>query len=127
MPFKDSRIVQNNTAFETDQITDEMAEHMFASAHLGAYDGSSPEDVYANNRIQHELIVALGLLRPREREVINKRFGLTGPNLTLKQVGLLQDCGKENIRRIEGKALRKLRHPSRSGKLASLLFPEYNL
>ena len=58
----------------------------------------------------------------REEKIIRMRFGMDdGSEHTLEEVGQSFDVTRERIRQIEAKALRKLRHPSRSGKLRSLL------
>ena len=62
------------------------------------------------------------LLTPREEEVLAKRFGLAdGTEHTLEEVGRIHNVTRERIRQIESKALRKLRHPSRAGKLKPFL------
>ena len=64
----------------------------------------------------------LRTLSPREERIIKMRFGLEdGSEHTLEEVGLEFAVTRERIRQIEAKALRKLRHPSRSGKLRLLL------
>src|SRR5207248_2043052 len=64
----------------------------------------------------------LRTLSPREEKIIRMRFGLEdGSEHTLEEVGRSFDVTRERIRQIEAKALRKLRHPSRSGKLRLLL------
>jgi len=64
----------------------------------------------------------LRTLSPREEKIIRMRFGMDdGSEHTMEEVGQSFDVTRERIRQIEAKALRKLRHPSRSGKLRSLL------
>ena len=64
----------------------------------------------------------LDTLTPRERRVLRLRFGLEdGRSRTLEEVGKEFDVTRERIRQIEAKALRKLRHPSRSRKLRDYL------
>jgi RNA polymerase primary sigma factor len=64
----------------------------------------------------------LGSLTPRERKVLELRFGLEdGRSRTLEEVGREFHVTRERIRQIEAKALRKLRHPSRSKKLKDYL------
>lgn len=64
----------------------------------------------------------LGTLTPREEKVLRLRFGLEdGRPHTLEEVGKEFDVTRERIRQIEAKALRKLRHPSRSKKLKDFL------
>jgi len=61
---------------------------------------------------------AINTLSPREQRIIRARFGLgDDQERTLEEIGLSENVGKERIRQIEAKALRKLRHPSRSHKL----------
>ena len=71
-------------------------------------------------RITNEV---LSTLTPREEKVIKMRFGLgtTGSEHTLEEVGQHFAVTRERIRQIEAKALRKLRHPSRSRKLKAFL------
>ena len=65
--------------------------------------------------------IVLGFLNDREREVLEMRFGLNdGKDHTLEEVGKNFGVTRERIRQIEAKALRKLRHPSRSKSLARL-------
>jgi RNA polymerase primary sigma factor len=64
----------------------------------------------------------LASLTPREERVLRMRFGLgTNSDHTLEEVGLQFSVTRERIRQIEAKALRKLRHPSRSRELRSFL------
>ena len=64
----------------------------------------------------------LSTLTPREKKVLELRFGLVdGRNRTLEEVGKEFDVTRERIRQIEAKALRKLRHPSRSKRLKDFL------
>jgi RNA polymerase primary sigma factor len=77
-----------------------------------------PEDGAAASMLGIELEDALGSLTPRERRVIQLRFGLIdGHQRTLEEVGKRFGVTRERIRQIEAKALRKLRHPSRSKRL----------
>ena len=70
--------------------------------------------------IELAIIEALSSLTPREQKVIELRIGLNGERSnTLKEVGIIFKVTRERIRQIEAKALRKLRHPSRSRKLKS--------
>ncbi|PJF26221.1 MAG: RNA polymerase sigma factor RpoD, partial [Phototrophicales bacterium] len=65
---------------------------------------------------------ALGVLSDREREVLEQRFGLVdGQDHTLEEVGRYFGVTRERIRQIEAKALRKLRHPTRSRQLRDYL------
>ena len=72
--------------------------------------------------LKEELIGALDTLNDREARVLSLRFGLDdGRPRTLEEVGKEFDVTRERIRQIEAKALRKLRHPSRSKKLKDFL------
>jgi RNA polymerase primary sigma factor len=67
----------------------------------------------------------LDTLTPREAKVLRMRFGIEmNTDHTLEEVGKQFDVTRERIRQIEAKALRKLRHPSRSGRLRSFLDTE---
>ncbi|HOT01152.1 MAG TPA: sigma factor-like helix-turn-helix DNA-binding protein, partial [Acidobacteriota bacterium] len=69
-----------------------------------------------------QTMTVLRTLTPRESEVIKMRFGLgDGSEHTLEEVGKKFNVTRERIRQIEAKALRKLRHPSRSKKLRPFL------
>ena len=83
---------------------------------------ASTEDKAESFLLREEIDSMLQGLNPREREVIILRFGLeTGHPLTLEEVGKQFNVTRERIRQIEAKALRKLRHPSRSKKLKDYL------
>ena len=72
--------------------------------------------------LKKELQEAMKSLTDRERDVLTLRFGLEdGKPRTLEDVGQVFDVTRERIRQIEAKALRKLRHPSRSKKLRDYL------
>lgn len=60
---------------------------------------------------------ALNTLTPREAKVIQLRYGFSGSEMTLEEVGKVFNVTRERIRQIEAKALRKLRHPSRAKRL----------
>jgi RNA polymerase primary sigma factor len=78
----------------------------------------SPEDYATNELLKDEISEVLLTLTEREEKVIRLRFGLEdGKSRTLEEVGQLFGVTRERIRQIEAKALRKLRHPSRSRKL----------
>ena len=85
-------------------------------------DSPSPNDA-TNNTVLNELLdEALGMLGQREREVIIMRFGLhDGCPRTLEEVGAHFNVTRERIRQIENKAIRQLRHPSRSAALRNYL------
>jgi RNA polymerase primary sigma factor len=95
-------------------------------SHLGDFieDDSalSPADSAAFSMLRAELATALESLTDRERQVVKLRFGLEdGRTRTLEEVGKEFNVTRERIRQIEAKALRKLRHPSRSKRLKDFL------
>lgn len=95
-------------------------------SHLGDFieDDSilSPADSAAFSMLREELSAALESLTDRERQVVRLRFGLEdGRARTLEEVGKEFNVTRERIRQIEAKALRKLRHPSRSKRLKDFL------
>ncbi|MBQ6058752.1 MAG: sigma-70 family RNA polymerase sigma factor, partial [Clostridia bacterium] len=72
--------------------------------------------------LKEQLISVLGTLTPREERVLKLRFGLEdGRARTLEEVGKEFNVTRERIRQIEAKALRKLRHPSRSRRLKDFM------
>ncbi len=78
----------------------------------------NPATQTAHILLQEQLDAVLETLPPREKEVLKMRFGLDdGYSLTLEEVGLAFSVTRERIRQIEAKALRRLRHPRRSGNL----------
>ena len=78
----------------------------------------SPEEYATNEILKEEINEVLSTLQPREQQVLELRFGLIdGTCYTLEEVGKRFNVTRERIRQIEAKALRKLRHPSRSKKL----------
>ena len=81
-----------------------------------------PADAAAYTLLKEQLLEVLGTLTDREQRVLRLRFGLDdGRARTLEEVGKVFDVTRERIRQIEAKALRKLRHPSRSRKLRDFL------
>ena len=91
-------------------------------SHLGDFikdeHNMSPEDYATNELLKQEIGEVLLTLTEREEKVIKLRFGLEdGKSRTLEEVGQMFGVTRERIRQIEAKALRKLRHPSRSRKL----------
>ena len=81
-----------------------------------------PAEVAAYTLLSEQLVEVLGTLTEREERVLRLRFGLDdGRTRTLEEVGEEFDVTRERIRQIEAKALRKLRHPSRSRKLKDYL------
>ncbi|MFZ0908381.1 MAG: RNA polymerase sigma factor RpoD [Candidatus Acidiferrales bacterium] len=82
----------------------------------------SPSDAVINLSLKEQTSSVLKTLTPREEKVIKMRFGLDdGSEHTLEEVGQSFAVTRERIRQIEAKALRKLRHPSRSRKLRAFL------
>lgn len=91
-------------------------------SHLGDFiedeDSPSPSELAAYTLLREQLEEIIQTLTPREAKVLRLRFGLDdGKARTLEEVGKEFDVTRERIRQIEAKALRKLRHPSRSKKL----------
>ena len=91
-------------------------------SHLGDFiqddDSPAPQDVAAYTLLREQLDEVMLTLTPREAKVLRLRFGLDdGKARTLEEVGREFEVTRERIRQIEAKALRKLRHPSRSKKL----------
>ncbi len=82
----------------------------------------APADYASQELLREQVDSVLDSLSQREREVLRLRFGLVdGRNRTLEEVGKEFNVTRERIRQIEAKALRKLRHPSRSRKLKDYL------
>ena len=95
-------------------------------SHLGDFiedEGTTaPNDVLAATMLKEHLISVLDTLTPREEKVLRLRYGIDdGRSRTLEEVGKEFNVTRERIRQIEAKALRKLRHPSRSKKLKGFL------
>jgi RNA polymerase sigma factor RpoD-like protein len=95
-------------------------------AHLGDFIADrgalAPAEAAANQLLKEHVAAVLHSLTGRERQVLQLRFGLEdGRARTLEEVGKELDVSRERIRQIEAKALRKLRHPSRSRKLRDYL------
>ncbi|MDR0916511.1 MAG: RNA polymerase sigma factor RpoD [Oscillospiraceae bacterium] len=95
-------------------------------SHLGDFipdeDASAPAEAASFTLLREQLADVLGTLTPREEKVLRLRFGIEdGRQRTLEEVGREFNVTRERIRQIEAKALRKLRHPSRSKKLKDFL------
>ncbi len=95
-------------------------------SHLGDFipdeDASEPSEAASFSLLREQLEEVLETLAPREKKVLELRFGiLDGRTRTLEEVGKEFNVTRERIRQIEAKALRKLRHPSRSKKLKDFL------
>jgi RNA polymerase primary sigma factor len=85
-------------------------------------EAQEPMDAAAREMLREQVKNALAVLSPREREVMEMRFGLLdGKDHTLEEVGQAFNVTRERIRQIEAKALRKLRHPTRSRHLRDFL------
>ena len=113
------KIVQEPVSLET-PIGDEN------DSHLGDFiedrDATSPSDHIAYESLKEQLVEVLDTLTDREENVLRLRFGLDdGRTRTLEEVGKVFGVTRERIRQIEAKALRKLRHPSRSKRLKDFL------
>ena len=109
------KIAQDPVSLET-QIGEE------DDSHLGDFiqdeDSPSPQDAASYTMLREQLDEVMSTLTPREAKVLRLRFGLDdGKARTLEEVGKEFQVTRERIRQIEAKALRKLRHPSRSKKL----------
>lgn len=95
-------------------------------SHLGdfipAEDAQEPAEAASFALLREQLVEVLGTLTPREEKVLKLRFGIEdGRTRTLEEVGKEFNVTRERIRQIEAKALRKLRHPSRSKMLKDFL------
>jgi RNA polymerase primary sigma factor len=114
-----SKIAQEPVSLETPIGEEE-------DSHLGDFIPDevalSPADAAAFSMLKEQLDEVLSTLTEREQKVLRLRFGLDdGRQRTLEEVGQEFDVTREHIRQIEAKALRKLRHPSRSRKLKDYL------
>lgn len=95
-------------------------------SHLGDFiedeQAAAPTDVVATNMLKEHLLEVLDSLTPREEKVLRLRYGIDdGKPRTLEEVGKEFNVTRERIRQIEAKALRKLRHPSRSKRLKDFI------
>ena len=95
-------------------------------SHLGDFipdeGASEPSEAASFTLLKEQLVDVLSTLTPREEKVLKLRFGIEdGRTRTLEEVGKEFHVTRERIRQIEAKALRKLRHPSRSKKLKDFL------
>ena len=95
-------------------------------SHLGDFipdeDASEPSEAASFSLLKEQLMSVLATITPREEKVLRLRFGIEdGRTRTLEEVGKEFNVTRERIRQIEAKALRKLRHPSRSKKLRDFL------
>ncbi len=95
-------------------------------SHLGDFledsNASEPSEAASFTLLKEQLVEVMSTLTPREEKVLRLRFGIEdGRSRTLEEVGKEFNVTRERIRQIEAKALRKLRHPSRSKKLKDFL------
>ena len=89
---------------------------------VGRFAVSEPAEAASFTLLKEQLVDVLSTLTPREEKVLKLRFGIEdGRTRTLEEVGKEFNVTRERIRQIEAKALRKLRHPSRSKKLRDFL------
>jgi len=103
------------------------SEDAFIKDFIESDTGFSPSDTVANTDLKERVRTILKTLTPREEKVLKMRFGIdVASEHTLEEVGKDFSVTRERIRQIEVKALRKLRHPSRSKKLRSFIERELN-
>ena len=113
------RVAQEPVSLET-PIGEEEDSHL--GDFIPANDAPAPADAASHAMLREPLSDVLSTLTPREEKVLRLRFGLEdGRSRTLEEVGKEFNVTRERIRQIEAKALRKLRHPSRSRKLKDYL------
>lgn len=83
----------------------------------------SPEEEIEQDELKKQVLELLGVLTPKEADIIKKRFGIdTDRPMTLEEIGAIYGVTRERIRQIESKALRKLKHPSRRKILETYWF-----
>ena len=113
-----SMFFENNNVFEKHEF--ERDEELLIPGEL-IVEGNLDEKI-TKTMLKEQLAEVLKTLTEREQEVLALRYGLfDGQEKTLEEVGMLFNVTRERIRQIEAKALRKLRHPSRSRKLKDYL------
>ena len=113
------KIAQEPVSLET-PIGEEEDSHL--ADFIPDEDASEPAEAASFALLKEQLKEVLSTLTPREEKVLRLRFGLEdGRTRTLEEVGKEFNVTRERIRQIEAKALRKLRHPSRSKKLRDFL------
>lgn len=114
-----SKISQEPVSLET-PIGEEEDSHL--GDFIEDHDAPAPSEAASFVLLKEQLVDVLKTLTPREEKVLRLRFGLDdGRQRTLEEVGHQFEVTRERIRQIEAKALRKLRHPSRSKKLKDYL------
>ncbi len=119
------RIAQEPISLETPVGEEE-------ESHLGDFivdrQGTSPSESVINLNLREQTAEVLKTLSPREEKIVKMRFGLQdGSEHTLEEVGQHFAVTRERIRQIEAKALRKLRHPSRSHRLKAFIDPDVKI
>ena len=113
------KIAQDPVSLET-PIGEEDDSHLYDF--IEDDNSAAPNDTVAESMLKEQLIGALAALTPREEKVLRLRYGLDdGRPRTLEEVGKEFNVTRERIRQIEAKALRRLRHPSRSKRLRDFL------
>ena len=113
------KIAQEPVSLET-PIGEEEDSHL--RGFITDEDASEPSEAASFSLLKEQLMSVLATLTPREEKVLRLRFGIEdGRTRTLEEVGKEFNVTRERIRQIEAKALRKLRHPSRSKKLRDFL------
>ena len=131
---RDVRQRWNRASIKVDSVMRAMEEPMSLETPVGDEDSTQlgdfiqdedalePMDAAAREMLRDSIQNALGVLSERERDVLELRFGLVdGRPHTLEEVGKYFQVTRERIRQIEAKALRKLRHPTRSRQLRDYL------
>lgn len=122
---KESRLIVNiiHPPISLEQsMSNENEEEGWIIDSLENHSAISPSDATSSQLLKEKIEEVLSTLTPREQRVLTLRFGLEdGRSRTLEEVGREFDVTRERIRQIEAKAIRKLRHPSRSSKLRNLL------
>ena len=86
-----------------------------------ADEGMSPEEETILSELKSKVTYVLSSLAAREERVLRMRFGMGVKDHTLEEIGNVFNINREPIRQIEAKALRKMKHPSRTNKLRSFL------
>lgn len=104
-------IERNLRTTSLDQLSDDEKESMCFATKPDMF------DIILLNDLEEQINKSLSSLKDKERDIIKMRFGLVGPEMTLEEVGQQFDVTRERIRQIEVKALKRLRHPSRSKRL----------
>ena len=118
-----SKFVENNVIYD-DTINDD-GDTVFDLINDDQND--SAERFVYNKKLKEQVLAVLDTLTPREEKVLRLRYGIDdGKPKTLEEVGQHFNNTRERIRQIEAKALRKLRHPSRSKRLKDYLYESYD-